>query len=34
VARINLETEPAGEMLEQIRASNPNILELGLIKLN
>jgi D-3-phosphoglycerate dehydrogenase len=34
VARINLEAEPAPEMLEQIRASNPNILELGLIKLN
>jgi D-3-phosphoglycerate dehydrogenase len=34
VARINLETEPAAEMLEQIRASNPNILEMGLIKLN
>jgi D-3-phosphoglycerate dehydrogenase len=34
VARINLEIEPAAEMLEQIRASNPNILEMGLIKLN
>jgi D-3-phosphoglycerate dehydrogenase / 2-oxoglutarate reductase len=34
VARINLETEPGGEMLEQIRASNPDILEIGLIRLN
>jgi D-3-phosphoglycerate dehydrogenase / 2-oxoglutarate reductase len=34
VARINLEREPAVEMLEQIRASNPNILELSLIRLN
>ena len=34
VARINLEREPAVEMLEQIRASNPNILELSLIRLS
>jgi D-3-phosphoglycerate dehydrogenase len=34
VARINLETEPGGEMLEEIRASNPDILEIGLIRLN
>ncbi len=34
VARINLETEPAPEMLKQVQASNPNILELSLIKKN
>lgn len=34
VARINLESEPGGEMLERIRASNPDILEVGLIRLN
>ena len=34
VARINLETEPGGEMLEEIRAANPDILEIGLIRLN
>src|SRR5580700_2676611 len=33
VARINLETEPGGEMLELIRKSNPDILELSLIRL-
>jgi D-3-phosphoglycerate dehydrogenase len=34
VARINLETEPGSEMLERIRASNPDILEIGLIRLS
>jgi D-3-phosphoglycerate dehydrogenase len=34
VARINLETEPALDVLAQIRASNPNILEISLIRLN
>jgi D-3-phosphoglycerate dehydrogenase / 2-oxoglutarate reductase len=34
VARINLETEPGTEMLELIRASNPDILEIGLIRLS
>ncbi len=34
VARINLETEPAPHVLAQIQASNPNILEIGLIRLN
>ena len=34
VARINLETEPAADVLEQIRASNANILEISLIRLN
>jgi D-3-phosphoglycerate dehydrogenase len=33
VARINLETEPGVEMLERVRASNPDILEIGLIRL-
>ena len=33
VARINLETAPARTLLDQIRASNPNIIELGLIRL-
>jgi D-3-phosphoglycerate dehydrogenase len=33
VARINLETAPSGEMLAAIRVSNPNILEIGLIRL-
>ena len=33
VARINLEVEPAAELLEQVRASNPNVLELSLIRL-
>jgi len=33
VARIHLETEPASEMLAQIQAANPNILELSLIRL-
>ena len=33
VARINLETEPASEVLNQIRSSNPNILEISLIRL-
>jgi len=32
VARINLETEPGVEMLERVRASNPDILEIGLIR--
>jgi D-3-phosphoglycerate dehydrogenase len=34
VARINLETEPTPDVLAQVRASNPNILEIGLIRLN
>lgn len=34
VARINLETAPAEELLDQIRASNENIVELSLIRLN
>jgi D-3-phosphoglycerate dehydrogenase len=34
VARINLETEPASDVLEQIRASNTNILEISLIRPN
>jgi D-3-phosphoglycerate dehydrogenase / 2-oxoglutarate reductase len=34
VARIHLETEPGAEMLQQIRASNPDILEIGLIRLS
>jgi D-3-phosphoglycerate dehydrogenase / 2-oxoglutarate reductase len=34
VARINLETAPGPDLLEQIRASNPNVLELSLIRLN
>jgi D-3-phosphoglycerate dehydrogenase len=34
VARINLESEPAAEMLDQVRASNANILELSLIRLS
>lgn len=34
VARINLESEPAPEMLDQVRGSNPNILEISLIRLN
>jgi D-3-phosphoglycerate dehydrogenase len=33
VARINLETEPAPDVLEQIHASNANILEISLIRL-
>jgi D-3-phosphoglycerate dehydrogenase len=33
VARINLEKEPDAEMLERIRASNADILEIGLIRL-
>lgn len=32
VARINLETEPSPDLLTQIRESNPNILEIGLIR--
>jgi len=34
VARINLETEPAPDVLAQIQASNRNILEISLIRLN
>jgi D-3-phosphoglycerate dehydrogenase len=33
VARIHLETEPATDLLNQIRRANPNILEVGLIRL-
>ncbi len=34
VARINLETPPSSELLEQITAANPNVLELSLIRLS
>ncbi len=34
VARINLETEPVESVLEKIQASNPDILEISLIRLN
>jgi len=34
VARINLESPPAAELLDQIRAANPNVLELSIIRLN
>lgn len=34
VARINLEAVPAQELLNHIRVSNPNIIELGLIRLS
>ncbi|HEY2015266.1 MAG TPA: 3-phosphoglycerate dehydrogenase family protein [Bryobacteraceae bacterium] len=33
VARIHLETEPATDLLERIRTANPDILEIGLIRL-
>ncbi|MGA2186045.1 MAG: 3-phosphoglycerate dehydrogenase family protein [Bryobacteraceae bacterium] len=33
VARIHLEAEPAAEMLERIHASNPDVLEIGVIRL-
>ena len=33
VARIHLESEPGAAMLEGIRAANPDILEIGLIRL-
>jgi D-3-phosphoglycerate dehydrogenase / 2-oxoglutarate reductase len=33
VARINLEAVPAPSLLEEIRARNPNIIEVGLIRL-
>ncbi|MBZ5621917.1 MAG: hydroxyacid dehydrogenase [Acidobacteriia bacterium] len=33
VARIHLESEPAAPLLDAIRAANPHILELGLIRL-
>ena len=32
VARINLETEPGPDLLSQVRASNPNILELSVVR--
>jgi D-3-phosphoglycerate dehydrogenase / 2-oxoglutarate reductase len=32
VARINLETEPSADLLNNVRASNPNILEISLIR--
>src|SRR6266404_4403161 len=34
VARIHLEVEPPTEVLDQVRASNPNILEISLIRLS
>jgi D-3-phosphoglycerate dehydrogenase len=33
VARINLESAPGAELLDQIRAANANVLELSLIRL-
>ena len=33
VARINLEAEPAAQLLDQIRKSNSNILEISVIRL-
>lgn len=33
VARIHLEAEPAASLMDEIRAGNPHILELGLIRL-
>ena len=33
VARINLETQPAPDLLERIQSANPNVLELSLIRL-
>jgi len=33
VARINLETAPAADLLDQIQRANPNVLELSLIRL-
>ena len=33
VARINLETQPAPDLLERIQSGNPNVLELSLIRL-
>jgi D-3-phosphoglycerate dehydrogenase len=33
VARIHLEAEPAAEVLERLRASNPDVLEIGVIRL-
>jgi D-3-phosphoglycerate dehydrogenase len=33
VAHINLETAPAADLLQQIQAANPNVLELSLIRL-
>ncbi len=34
VARIHLETAPSAELLDQIQAGNPNVLELSLIRLD
>lgn len=34
VARINLETEPGPDVLERIRAANPNILEVSVIRMS
>jgi hypothetical protein len=33
VAHINLETPPESDQLDRIKAANPNVLELSLIKL-
>jgi D-3-phosphoglycerate dehydrogenase / 2-oxoglutarate reductase len=33
VARINLESEPSAELLETVRVSNSNILELSVIRI-
>jgi D-3-phosphoglycerate dehydrogenase len=33
VARINLEAAPTSEMLEQLKASNPDIIELSLLEI-
>ena len=33
VARINLETPPESNLLDRIKAANPNVLELSLIRM-
>ena len=33
VAHINLETPPGSDLLDQIKAANPNVLELSLVRL-
>jgi D-3-phosphoglycerate dehydrogenase len=33
VAHINLETPPSSDLLDQIKAANPNVLELSLVRL-
>jgi D-3-phosphoglycerate dehydrogenase len=34
VARINLETAPTSDLLDQIKGANPNVLELSVIRLD